>query len=59
VEYSNLARGRMKNLFRLPHLAMRPQARGGSDVTKLRNETLGPIDWGSFRKQAHRMLDDN
>jgi aromatic-L-amino-acid decarboxylase len=30
---------------------------GASSFAKA-NETLDPEDWGSFRKQAHRMLDD-
>jgi glutamate/tyrosine decarboxylase-like PLP-dependent enzyme len=30
----------------------------GADSSAKAHETLDPGDWGSFRKQAHRMLDD-
>jgi len=30
----------------------------GTDFSVQANETLDPMDWESFRKQAHRMLDD-
>ena len=30
----------------------------GTDVLQKTNETLDPMDWKSFRVQAHRMLDD-
>jgi hypothetical protein len=30
----------------------------GADFSAKAHETLDPLDWKSFRKQAHHMLDD-